>query len=552
MYDNAQRLVSTEDRKADNTIICGYEYTYDNLGRISTEKNLANGKTLCYTYDKLSRVIKCEEKNSSDQIVSTQNFAYDAAGNIISAPTGSFAYDENNKLTSYNNQTVEYDSDGNMISMPVEDIPSEYTDGIYDSSNRVLRAMHCSYTYDAENNRIRNDAGGYIYDYVYNTNCRLSQVLAMFEYGSSSFYIHGLGLIGEERGGQFYTYHYDYRGSTVAMTDQSGNIVGTAEYDIYGSQKNCSVPFLLVFGYNGRDGVQSDGNGFLYMRARYYCPNRRRFINADILDGNISDSTSLNRYAYVNGNPVSLVDPFGLSAERGGPTELEAAYMAKHIYTAKLFDESYGGWKLIEFLVDENGFRMGVYQKTIDGEIEYAIVNKGSTTISDWANNFLQVAGASPNMWESILEAKKFVSQYWYSNITFIGHSKGGAEAIANAVATNRNAIVFNPVTAFLDEYNLSVENYTGNILSYVVEGEMLDTLSTILGKNIGIEVLLESPYNYDIDIPQFDSEFIDTFMPAISVGQDFLDKAVDFGYSNYKKHGIELIIELLKKRKKQ
>ena len=69
----------------------------------------------------------------------------------------------------------------------------------------------------------------------------------------------------------------------------------------------------MIFGYNGRDGVITDANGLLYMRARYYSPELRRFINADIVPGEISDSTSLNRYAYVNGNPVSNIDPLGLS-----------------------------------------------------------------------------------------------------------------------------------------------------------------------------------------------------------------------------------------------
>ena len=38
-------------------------------------------------------------------------------------------------------------------------------------------------------------------------------------------------------------------------------------------------------------------------------------INRDILTGDISNSNSLNRYTYVEGNPATMIDPFGLCAE---------------------------------------------------------------------------------------------------------------------------------------------------------------------------------------------------------------------------------------------
>lgn len=71
------------------------------------------------------------------------------------------------------------------------------------------------------------------------------------------------------------------------------------------------------FCYNGEDGVITDSNGLYFMRARYYDPDIKRFINADTYKGDLSNSATLNNYAYANGNPVTLTDPFGNCANLG-------------------------------------------------------------------------------------------------------------------------------------------------------------------------------------------------------------------------------------------
>jgi RHS repeat-associated protein len=132
--------------------------------------------------------------------------------------------------------------------------------------------------------------------------------------GVTNYYVYGLGLIYEEddttTSTTTLTYHFDYRGSTVALTDGNGNVTDRIQYSAYGMTTlrvgTNDTPFL----YNGRYGVQTDPNGLLYMRARYYNPYICRFINADPS----GFAGGLNFYAYVNGDPISLTDPFGLGA----------------------------------------------------------------------------------------------------------------------------------------------------------------------------------------------------------------------------------------------
>jgi RHS repeat-associated protein len=69
------------------------------------------------------------------------------------------------------------------------------------------------------------------------------------------------------------------------------------------------VPDASVSGF-AFTGEMRDGNGLQYHRARYYSPELGVWPSLDPLELS-------NRYAYVNGNPVKLVDPFGLSSLDG-------------------------------------------------------------------------------------------------------------------------------------------------------------------------------------------------------------------------------------------
>ena len=263
---------------------------------------------MCYIYDKESRVTKRVITDMCCTTLSEETYSYDAAGNVT--VDSSCIYDKNNRLIEYNGKEVVYDLDGNMLS----DGMSAFE---YDSANRLIKAGTNEYTYNAEDVRIRNLCGEEDTTYIYNTNCRLSQLLTKTTNGVVSKYVYGLGLIGEESADSFKTYHFDYRGSTVAITNLSGTITDTFEYDTYGKLIARTGTSNVLFMYNGRDGVVTDANGLVYMRARYYSPDMRRFINADIISGEIPNAITLNRYAYANGNPVSNIDPFGLSVERG-------------------------------------------------------------------------------------------------------------------------------------------------------------------------------------------------------------------------------------------
>jgi RHS repeat-associated protein len=145
-------------------------------------------------------------------------------------------------------------------------------------------------------NRISSTTGGQKTEYVYeNISARLSQLLVRTAPdGSRTFYVYGVGLIGHQDTSDYSVYHFDYRGSTVALTNSQGTVTDRFTYGAYGELLFHTDSSDTSFKYNGRDGVATDADGLYYMRMRYYSPELKRFVNEDSKKGSIDDVKSMN------------------------------------------------------------------------------------------------------------------------------------------------------------------------------------------------------------------------------------------------------------------
>lgn len=313
-YNAANQLVQVTDWAGRVTA-----YEYDLNGRLVKTVN-PNGTETTRTYDAIGRLLQLKNVDADGSIISQYEYTYDAAGNLIQEENSNekvpFAMDDaaptyaaDNRLDTYNGQTVLYDADGNMTAGPLAGEMAGFT---YDARGRLTGAGNTTYTYDAGNNRI-SVAGAVYRSFVVNPNASLSQVLVETdEQNHQTFYIYGLGLIGQEfTGGVYRSYHFDHRGSTIALTDESGNITDHFQYAPYGElvyrSGNTATPFL----FTGRHGVMTDESDLYYMRARYYNPVAKRFLSPDTLIGQVTNPQSQNRYMYCEGNPANYIDPTG-------------------------------------------------------------------------------------------------------------------------------------------------------------------------------------------------------------------------------------------------
>lgn len=262
--------------KLGDKVIQNETYAYD------ANHNLIKQNNVNHTFDALNRL--------------TSGYAYDKAGNITSGNGLTMTYDKDSRLQTVNKVATTSDADGNLTAYTVAGKAHKAT---YNSQNQLTAYDGTTYTYDANGNRLTAGAQTYITDAT-------GQVLA----DKDNQYVYGAqGLIGYyDKTGKFVTVTSDNRGDILNLLDEAGTVRGTMSYGDYGAVTKTTGTVDTPFRYAGRLGVITDSDGLVYLKTRYYNPQLMRFMNRDTVAGSVTDSQSLNRFSYVEGNPLTYVD----------------------------------------------------------------------------------------------------------------------------------------------------------------------------------------------------------------------------------------------------
>jgi len=392
--DGAGRLTAT------NGITVGR----DAAGRI-TSLTYAPGRTVTYTYDERNLLATV-----TDWLGGTTTFTHDAASRLVSIawPNGlttAYAYDEDDRLVRVHDvgpggtladAQLTRDANGNIVqaarTLPVESEPAlgsstyaydaasrtvDRTDELgtatrfgYDALGRrtddgartttwdlasrltsVTRAgTTTTYAYDALGHVVQRTEGGQTDDWVVNHALALASTAIVRRGGNDvRYYVTtpaGTVLYAvEAMGGERHVHHFDEAGNLVFLSDDLGQVTDAFHFTPFGVLLARTGAFPTLYTFGGRHGVVDEGGGLFRMRARVYDAATGRFLTPDPIEDVGPRGTSPYPYAY--GNPLTWIDPEGLTPVPGDVSAQQVQLEARFLSIEDNFLEELGvdyGW----------------------------------------------------------------------------------------------------------------------------------------------------------------------------------------------------------------
>jgi RHS repeat-associated protein len=308
----SQIFVAFESRQGSRVISSGdsveanwSSYGYDTLNRLNSVSITAgSGTSFSYVYDRfgnrLSQTVTQVGAAPQPQLtfspatnqITYQGFSYDAAGNMTSDGTNTYQYDaQGNMIASNSGTKYDYDALNEQIRLTTSGAQAE---SVFDPWGKMVSVW--------EANSLNNAQGNH-------------EVIATAYWGATPIesYLPGSGVS-----------HFRYRdwtGSLRLETDGIGNVTlnrvslpfGDGASNISGSRDSSYDGFAGYW-----DGATAATN---HAPFREYSNLAGRWMSPDPYDGSydISDPQSLNRYSYVQNNPLTSIDPSGLFRYTFGP-----------------------------------------------------------------------------------------------------------------------------------------------------------------------------------------------------------------------------------------
>ena len=310
-YDAAGQLTEVEDWAGRIT-----RYEYDANGDI-TRVALPNGTRREMTYDKAGRLTSRRDLDAQGTVIVAYGYEYDASGAVRVESSGAglapyrqrpttFAYRQSGGLLEmFNGEAVTHDFDGNVTGVGNRSYTWFQTGSLRTLSAPGLGEIRMRY--DSEDRLVEMGSTRLTVD----PSQGVERVLVSRNGSARTRYVWGVGLIYEETPGGIRVHHYDYRGSTVALSDGSGNVVGRASYGPYGETGDTMGEMSSLFGFNALFGVITGPDGLLHMRYRWYSPELKQFLSPDAQYGEIGEPSTLNLFAFAGNNPVNRIDANG-------------------------------------------------------------------------------------------------------------------------------------------------------------------------------------------------------------------------------------------------
>lgn len=301
-----------------------YSYLWEATGRPDFARNL-DDETLdrYYGYDSVGRLTVSRSGNEARLAIGeqvpllyngpySQGYQYDKWGNITyregwggENPSYTFTYTNNKR------DGLTYDAAGNLTS----DGGQSFT---YDAAGQQATGSYTGYllqqNYDGDGLRLKKVDGGTTTYYLRSTVLGGEVVAELNNTGvwQRGYVYLGGRMVAIQQGSAAYWVHQDPLLKSKRVTNSSGTVISTIEVDPFGGNTNRSNNDAFQprkFTTYERDGNNSDEAMF-----RRYNRWWSRFDQPDPYGGsyNLSDPQSFNRYAYVQNDPVNLVDPSGL------------------------------------------------------------------------------------------------------------------------------------------------------------------------------------------------------------------------------------------------